>query len=277
MATHLPVVGGHENGVGATQRTDNWWASPLAIFTGLSAFIIYVNWALFTGEHYWANGSYLSPFYSPVLFTDLDAAGSAPLDVAWFGAWPTWWPEFLPPSPAIFILVFPASFRFTCYYYRKAYYRAFAGSPAGCAVGPLGSGKPYNGETKLMIFQNLHRYAMYFAVIFIFLLAHDAYMGFFRDGVFGFGFGTLVLILNVVFLGGYTFGCHSFRHLIGGHDDCMSCGQKTMKHGAWKKATWLNERHQLFAWTSLFWVMFTDFYVRMVSMGWITDLNTWDL
>jgi hypothetical protein len=31
----------------------------------------------------------------------------------------------------------------------------------------------------------------------------------------------------------------------------------------------------LFAWCSLFWVAFTDIYVRLVSMGVITDLNTW--
>jgi hypothetical protein len=102
-------------------------------------------------------------------------------------------------------------------------------------------------------------------------------MGFFRDGVFGAGVGTLVLCLNVCFLGGYTFGCHSFRHVIGGHDNCMSCGQQTMKYGAWKKVSWLNARHQNFAWLSLFWVGFTDLYVRLVSMGIITDINTWDM
>ena len=30
-----------------------------------------------------------------------------------------------------------------------------------------------------------------------------------------------------------------------------------------------------FAWVSLFWVAVTDLYVRLVSMGVITDLNTW--
>ena len=32
----------------------------------------------------------------------------------------------------------------------------------------------------------------------------------------------------------------------------------------------------MFAWMSLFWVGFTDVYVRLVSMGVITDLNTWN-
>jgi hypothetical protein len=30
-----------------------------------------------------------------------------------------------------------------------------------------------------------------------------------------------------------------------------------------------------FAWVSLVWVAFTDFYIYLVSSGRITDLNTW--
>jgi len=85
----------------------------------------------------------------------------------------------------------------------------------------------------------------------------------------------VVLFLNATFLAGYTFGCHALRHLIGGGMDCMSCGEETVRYGAWKRVSWLNARHPNFAWTSLVWVGFTDFYVRMVSMGVITDLNTW--
>ena len=43
----------------------------------------------------------------------------------------------------------------------------------------------------------------------------------FPDG-FGIGIGTLVLVVNVVLLGGYVFGCHAFRHLIGGTFDQIS-------------------------------------------------------
>jgi hypothetical protein len=275
MATRLTVLGGHDEGFASTQRTDNWWGGPLVVLLGLSAFVAYANFALFQADHYYA-APYLSPFYSPVLFSATTQAGSAPLEIAWFGAWPSWWPSFLPPSPAMLILIFPLSFRFTCYYYRKAYYRAFAGSPPGCAVGPLGAGKKkYDGETSLMIFQNLHRFALYPAIAFLFLLAHDAYLAFFRDGVFGVGVGSVVLTLNAVFLTCYTLGCHSFRHLVGGHDDCMSCGKDTMKHSLWKRASWLNGRHQIFAWISLFWVGFTDLYVRLVSMNIIHDINSW--
>ena len=55
-------------------------------------------------------------------------------------------------SPAAVILPFPAGFRFTCYYYRKSYYRAFAARPYGCAV-PAAKGVNYQGERGLMEFR----------------------------------------------------------------------------------------------------------------------------
>jgi hypothetical protein len=265
---------------GATFRTDNWWLEPMLVMLGFLAFIAYSTWAAWQGSYYWWSGAvsadgfggYLSPFYSPPLFIK-EVPGSAPLSHAWFGAWPAWLnlgP--LPASPAWLILIFPLSFRFTCYYYRKAYYRAFAGTPPACAVGAIPQ-KPYKGEAGLMVFQNIHRYAMYFAVIIIFLLTYDAIMAFFNNGRFGVGVGSIVLLINPILLGAYTFGCHSFRHLIGGRHDCFSCHKTS--HGAWKKVSVLNGKHMMFAWYSLVWVGFSDFYVRMVSMGLWTDYNTW--
>jgi hypothetical protein len=238
---------------------------------GLLFFFGYMTWAAFQGEHFTA-GPYLSPLYSPVLFATPSGGGAAH---AWFGAWPSFWPAMLPASPALLILPIPGSFRFTCYYYRKAYYRSFAGSPPGCAAGPMAGHRPYSGETKLMLFQNLHRYALYITLPFIFILYYDALISFVHDGKFGFGIGTLIMVINPTLLAGYIFGCHSFRHLIGGSSDCMSCGKETLKHKAWTRASWFNGRHMNFAWLSLFWVAFTDFYIRMVSMGVITDLSTW--
>ena len=277
MATHLPVIGGHAEGFGKTFRKDNWWRGPLVTLIVFTSFVVYTTWAALQGNHYYVE-PYLSPFYSPVLFTTpeaLNVPGAAPVSYAWFGSYPDWWPAFIPLSPAILILVFPGGFRFTCYYYRKAYYRAFAGSPPGCAVGPLASKRKYRGETALLAFQNLHRYMLYFALAFIIVLGKDAVESFFKHGEFGVGVGSLILTINVVLIAAYTFGCHSFRHLLGGGSDCMSCGQQTAKYGAWKKATWFNVRHMQFAWASLLWVMLTDVYVRLLSMGVIKDLNTW--
>ena len=267
-------IGGHNSGLATTKRIDNWWIGPLLTFMGLIGFVVYSTWAALQGAHYF-HESYLSPFYSPLIFIDTTAAGSAPLSHAWIGSWPTWWPSFVPASPAFLILMFPGSFRVTCYYYRKAYYRSFFATPPGCSIGAL-SQKNYKGETWLLLFQNLHRYALYFALAFIMILYYDAYLAFFRDGKFGVGVGSIVLLLNATFLACYTFGCHSFRHLVGGRKDSFTKGMcGAVSHGVWKNVSCLNRRHMLFAWISLCWVGFSDVYVRLVSMGIWTDFNTW--
>jgi hypothetical protein len=286
MATHLPVIGGHAEGFCKTARTDNWKGGPAITFLVFSLFVVYTTWAAFQGNHYFVD-PYLSPFYSPVVHAqDLgpgvsDAVyasrGMVPPSHAWLGTFPSWWPGFIPMSPALLILMFPGGFRFTCYYYRKAYYRSFAGSPPGCAVGPLGGKRRYNGETRLLLIQNLHRFFLYAALAFIFLLGKDAVEAFFRHGKFGIGVGSLIITINVFLIAAYTFGCHSFRHLIGGRKDfmCSSSGSRSLTHKGWSFATWFNERHMQFAWASLLWVMITDLYIRLLSMGVIKDLNTW--
>jgi hypothetical protein len=77
--------------------------------------------------------------------------------------------------------------------------------------------------------------------------------------------GTLVLAVNVVLLGGYTFGCHSRRHLIGGRKDEFSKSPNC--HFAYSCVNRFNRRHMLFAWMSLFFVAFSDVYIRLCSMG----------
>jgi hypothetical protein len=272
------LSGGYRSGLAATFRTDKWWVEPLWTGLGFIAFVIYSNWAAFQGDHYFFGG-YLSPFYSPLLFIDSSRIGAAPLELSWFGEWPNWlraiWPPFMPSSPAFLILAGPLSFRLTCYYYRKFYYRAYFMTPPACAVGAMPQ-KRYRGETFLLLFQNLHRYALYVAILFIVFLAHDAYLAFWRDGKFGIGVGTLVLLINPILLGAYTFGCHSFRHLIGGQLNCFTCDNASRtRHGAWQRVSWLNQRHMLFAWLSLVWVGLADLYVRLVSMGVIHDYSTW--
>jgi hypothetical protein len=274
-------IGGHPGGFAATLRADRWWAGPLLTVLGLGGFVIYATWAAFQGSHYFYGpgegfGGYLSPFYSPPLFVDPAAAGAAPLGHSWLGAWPAWWPSSLPASPALLILIFPGVFRATCYYYRKAYYRSFFGTPPGCAVGPIPR-RDYRGETGLLLVQNLHRYALYFAILFIVVLSYDAVQAFFRDGRFGVGIGSLVLLINPILLSAYTFGCHSFRHLAGGRADCFSCeGRIGVGHALWRGVSSLNARHMEFAWVSLFWVAFADVYVRLVSMGHLHDVSTWN-
>jgi hypothetical protein len=83
-------------------------AIPVIILLG--GFGVYATFRAFEGKFFWVD-PYLSPFYSPLLNF-------------------SWW-HF---SPALLILAFPLGFRVTCYYYRKAYYRAFFMDPPACAV-----------------------------------------------------------------------------------------------------------------------------------------------
>jgi hypothetical protein len=240
---------------GQTSRGDLWWVKPLVVFLGLSGFIVYATWAALQGAHY-RFGPYLSPFYSPELFGDPRHA--------WFGGKPAWYPAWLLFSPAILILWAPGGFRVTCYYYRGAYYKAFWADPPSCTVGEPRT--RYRGERSFpLILQNVHRYFLYVALGFLVLLAHDAWKAcWFGDG-FGIGVGTLVLLTNVVLLGGYTLGCHSLRHLVGGLLDQLS--RSPIRKNAYACVTCLNGRHMTWAWCSLFWVAVSDFYVRMCSMG----------
>ena len=267
----------------STERTDQWWIEPLWTGLGFLGFVVYTTWAMFQSDYYWWSahqdgfGGYLSPFYSPLLFIKEGVVGAAPLGHALFGSWPKWWPNLIPATPAILILAGPLSFRMTCYYYRKFYYRAYFFSPPSCAVDSIPQ-KKYKGETTLLLFQNLHRYTWYIALVFVLILTYDGIISFFRGGEFGIGVGSVILIINPILLAGYTFGCHAFRHLAGGKLDCFSCHngrQRKIRYKLWKSISWLNGHHMLWAWVSMIWVAFTDYYVRMVSSGHWIDYDTW--
>jgi len=125
--------------------------------------------------------------------------------------------------------------------------------------------------------QNSHRYFAYVAVIFLLLLSYDVWLAlWFTDPAtgqteFGIGVGTLLLALNVVLLSSYTLGCHSLRHIVGGRKDEISTSG--VREACYNCSSALNHRHQLFAWLSLFTVAFSDVYVRLGSMGYLTDVR----
>ena len=129
-------------------------------------------------------------------------------------------------SPALLILPFPGGFRFTCYYYRGAYYKAFWADPirlrgrrAAQEISrrALPAAHPPERPSLLPVLRaRLPRHPR-----------HDAWRAFwFADASgarhFGIGVGTLVLTVNVILLSGYTLGCHSLRHLVGGYLDRMA-------------------------------------------------------
>ena len=242
---------------GATFRTDAWWVEPLLVVLLLGGFGVYATWAALQNAHYYV-APYLSPFYSPCL-----SANCRHVTVPIIGSW---WNL----SPAFLILWIPGGFRATCYYYRKAYYRSFFGSPPACAVKDWS--RRYTGETSFpFVLQNVHRYFFWLSMLVVVFLWHDAILAFDFGGRFGMGVGTLVLLVNAALLTLYSISCHSCRHLCGGHLDVFS--KAPTRHTLWRAISRLNERHMLLAWISLIWVGLTDVYVRLLSLGVIRDVR----
>jgi hypothetical protein len=264
----------------ALQRKDSWWMSPMVFVVVFTAFSIWVTFRAFQGEYYstlgsptmvdlgnrlfttngWDIPNYLTPLYSPTL--------PIHLTILRYHL-----------SPALYILVFPLSFRLSCYYYRKAVYRGYLADPMACGVTepqPLDKmrrGK-YTGERTLpLIIMNFHRYAFYAAAAFVVLLWKDTIDAFFfqaadRTWHLGVHLGSLVFLANIVLLTAYTFSCHSWRHLIGGSTDCYSCtALSRTRHGLWNRVSFLNEKHGTWAMASLVSVALTDIYVYLVTTG----------
>ena len=240
-----------------TLRKDPWWRQPAINGAALAVVVVYLTWAsLVNANYFWK--PYISPLYSPCLVTTCTPGAG----YAWI-PWLTWL------SPAVLIIGGPLGFRLTCYYYRKAYYRAFWRAPAACAVAD--GHASYSGETRFpLILQNVHRYFFWVLLAFNVILTIDAIEAFDQPGLgIGVSIGTVVLCFNALFLWLYSLSCHACRHFCGGQ--VRSFAKHPIRHKLWKAVTPLNAMHMRFAWASLFVVAFADFYVRLVASGTITD------
>ncbi|MGW4364803.1 hypothetical protein ACWEKT_04075 [Nocardia takedensis] len=247
-----------------TLRTDRWWIPPLITALGLTAFVVYATIRSFVREAYWVEQyHYLTPFYSPCLSTSC-VPGSSHFGTP-FGDLPMFVPL------GFVVLPFLLGFRLTCYYYRKAYYRAFWFSPPACAVAEPHA--RYSGETKLpLIIQNAHRYFFYVALVVSLINTYDAVTAFHgKTGGFGFGLGNIVLLANVILLWAYTLSCHSCRHIMGGKLKHFSA--HPVRYWFWTQVSKLNTRHMALAWTTLGTLVLTDFYVMLVASDTISDLR----
>ena len=245
---------------GQTARRDHWWVQPLLTFLGLGTFIVYSTWAALQGDHY-RFGPYLSPFYSPELF-------SLTGDDSWFGTFPDWLPCFV--TGAMLILWAPGGFRFTCYYYRGAYYKAFWADPPSCTVGEprknylrrafLPAHHPEHSSLFPVHRADLHRPA--WPTTFGKLsgsterLRHRRrHAGSARRTSFCWAATRSAATRCGIWSAECSIGSRSAPFARTAYD-CVSC---------------LNRRHMMFAWFSLFWVGFSDLYIRLCSMGIWTD------
>ena len=167
-----------------------WWVQPLVVFLALSAFIVYATWAAFQGDHY-----AFGPYSLAVLLAGAVRRLAARLVRAEAG----WWPGC---AAVLAGAADPAGSR-----------RASA-SPATTTAarttrrsGPIRRPAPsasrarrYRGERSFpLILQNVHRYFLYLALVFLVLLAYDVWKALWftdpatGDATFGIGVGTLVL------------------------------------------------------------------------------------
>lgn len=242
MAQITPAIGA------APRRGSPWWLAPATVVLALSGFMLYGLWSVLIAGRAEA-GPYLSPFFSPRL------------------------PDIWRLSPALLVLPVPLAFRASCYHYRKAYYRSFFRHPPACARAEA-AGRQYAGDSRLPYSLNhLHRFALYLSLPVLLFLWVDAGLSLVDHGRPHLGVGSLLMLLNVVLLSGYTFGCHSLRHLVGGGLDCFSaarCGR--MRLGAWRRVSILTVDHGIWAWASLAGVVAVDVYIRLVQHG-LADLH----
>jgi hypothetical protein len=240
-----------------TLRRDPWWLEILPTVLLLGGFGIYATWRAFTNAHYYVE-PYLSPFYSPCLAEICDH-----VTLRIVGAWWTF-------TPASLVLWIPLGFRTTCYYYRKAYYRAFFGQPFACAVRDLP--RKYAGETRFpLVVQNVHRYFFWLSGIVLFFLWWDVVKAFDFPNGFGMGLGTLILLVSTALLSLYSVSCHSCRHIVGGSVNVFS--RAPIRYRLWRIISWLNERHGAIAWVSLVLVALADLYVYLLSAGVLRDVR----
>jgi hypothetical protein len=249
---HLAPTGTHqpETRWQLFQRDKPWWLLPATVVAVLGGFTVYSVWTAFLSGGVNQAGPYLSPFYSPLIW----ATG--------------------PITPALWVLWSPLAFRATCYYYRKAYYRSFFWDPPACAVGELRH-RTYRGENAFPLFlNNMHRFFFYAVLVVTGFLWYDVYLAFFDPptGHVQIGLGTGIMLANVLLLTGYTFGCHSLRHLVGGSLDCYSNSPVGLaRHRAWSWVTILNGKHAMWAWLSMFSVVITDIYIHLLHAGILAD------
>ena len=226
-----------------TNRSDLWWKQPLLLLCAGIFAIGYLTWAALQNTNYeWG------PFISPIYATP------------WI---PSWWPF----SPAFILLWIPAGFRATCYYGRKAYYRAGFGDPASCAVEEPYR-RRYSGETALpFVLNNLHRFFLYLAIGMTILHWIEFFQSVWNNGTLYVGIGTLIMLVDTSALTLYVFSCHSFRHLFGG-TRCFGCSKSAViRHGIWEKISAINIFHDRWFWISLFSIIIADLYIRLLSMG----------
>jgi hypothetical protein len=180
-------------------------------------------------------------------------------------------------SPTVLIVPLPGAFRLTCYAYRKDYHRHIFKHPLGCSNADRGDSerRHYTGERNAVFqLENFHRYFLYAGLAILPFFYYDFFHSLVYSGGFVLRVGSLVLLANGLMLTAWTVSCHSFRHLVGGNVDCYGCvAFGSVRKKVYDRESWLNARHEAFAWISLLTIIFADLFLRGVAAGLPVDVS----
>jgi len=267
----LPVI----NGLGRTNRIDNWWSQPLTMGVGLTAALLYTFWRLFLYGTEAADGTSLISYklHGSTVMSPIFSPNVLEWDLFGLSSWNH--PEWV--NAAILVLWIPFGFRGTCYYMRRVYYRTFFASPTACWVDEPDINKAigYKGEKRLFIFNNLHRYFLYAAMVILVIkwwdVTHTMHFTSTTHDGYGVSIGTFVMAIEAFLLTMYVTSCHALRHLAGGMLDRWTTGISRVRGQLFGKISVLNRSHGFWFWTSLAFVFLGDLWVLAVAEGRISD------
>ena len=207
---------------GQTSRKDTWWLAAAALVDLLRDRLRVPGLDDLLADHYW-----VAALPHPAGLAAVLRRGPARHPRA--TASPPGGRRACRSSPALFIALFPAGFRLSCYYYRGAYYKALWARPARLRRRRAPPRVPGRAKPPLIV-MNIHRYFLYFGIALVFFLTYDVILatrfpvaaGRQRDHLRHRPRAPCIMAANVVFVALYTFCCHSFRHLVGGVLDIFS-------------------------------------------------------
>ena len=134
----------------------------------------------------------------------------------------------------------------------------------------------YKGEKRLFIFNNLHRYFLYAAMIILVIkwwdVTHTMHFDSATNHGYGVSIGTFVMGIEAFLLTMYVTSCHALRHLAGGMLDRWTTGISRIRGQLFGKISVLNRSHGFWFWTSLVFVFLGDLWVLAVAEGRLNDM-----
>jgi hypothetical protein len=161
---------------------------------------------------------------------------------------------------------------------RRVYYRTFFASPTACWVDEPDINKAigYQGERRMFLFNNLHRYFLYAAMIIILIkwwdVTHTMHFHSAAHDGYGLSIGTFVMGFEAFLLTMYVTSCHALRHLAGGMLDRWTSKISRVRGALFGKISIANRSHGFWFWTSLTFVFLGDIWVLLVAEGRVNDM-----